>query len=248
MSWEDIAIIVVAVLAGSFVKSITGMGLPLVAIPVMSLFVPTETAIVVMAIPNAAQNLVLAVRHRHVRHETNRLALFCGVGMVGALVGTITLGVVSENVTRLALVAVVAVYLVLSVTRPTFRVTDEMARQGTVPVAFLAGLFQGGIGISGPVVATWHHGLRLGRDAFVFSIATVFFLTGATQAAVLGVSGRLDGRLSVSLLLVVLVLTTVPIGGRLRDRISATSFERLVLGLLALSCASIAIDVAAELW
>jgi uncharacterized membrane protein YfcA len=246
MSGSDIAIIVAAVLAGSLVKSITGMGLPLVAIPIMTLFVPVETAVAVIAIPNAAQNLVLVARHRASRHHTSHLALFCGVGIVGSILGSLTLGAVPDEVTKGALAAVVGAYLVVAIVHPDLEIGERTALTGTAPVGFVAGLFQGGIGISGPVVGTWHHGLRLTQDVFVFSVATVFLLTGTTQVVVLGARGLLDGRVTVGLLLTALVISTVPIGSRLRDRLSVEAFQRVVLAVLAVSCASIVVDLVAS--
>jgi uncharacterized membrane protein YfcA len=55
MNGTDLAVVAVAVLVGAMVKSITGMGLPLVAIPIMTMFMPTETAVAVLAMPNVAQ-------------------------------------------------------------------------------------------------------------------------------------------------------------------------------------------------
>jgi uncharacterized membrane protein YfcA len=245
MSGTEIAIVVTAVLAGALVKSITGMGLPLVSIPIMALFVPTETAVVVIAIPNATQNLLLAVRHRDAPRESRHLAIFCASGVLGAAVGALSLGLVADRVTRLVLATMVATYVVTSLFAPRVRLGERGERYGTVPVGALAGLFQGGIGISGPVVASWHHGLRLSSDAFVFSVATVFLITGVTQAAVLAARGLFDGRILVSILLTALVLSTVPIGDRLRSRLTVDTFRRLVLVLLAGSCVALVADLVA---
>lgn len=246
MTATEITVVVAAVLAGSLVKSITGMGLPLVAIPVMSLFVDPTIAIAVLAIPNAAQNVTLSVRHRHARHDVPRLAGFCTAGVAGAALGAVGLGVVPGTVVRLALVTIVIAYLVTALTRPDLHIPPHVARRGTVPFGFVAGLFQGGVGISGPLVGTWHHGLRLPRDSFVFAVATVFFITGSTQAVVLALRGELDGRIGVSVLLTALVLTTIPVGARLRARLSGVAFERSVLALLAVSCVSLIVDLLAE--
>jgi uncharacterized membrane protein YfcA len=247
MSGDEIAIVVAAVLLGALVKSITGMGLPLVAIPIMALFVSTETAVAVMAIPNVAQNLVLAVRHRHARHESRRLLQFCGASVIGAGVGALSLGLVADWVTRLVLVTMVAGYIVTTLVAPDVRIGDERERRAAAPLGLLAGVFQGGIGISGPIVGSWFHGLRLSADAFVFSISTAFLIAGATQSVVFGVRGTLDGRITVSVLLSVLVVATIPLGSRLRRRLSIETFRRLVLLLLAGSCAGMTVDLIGQL-
>jgi len=243
MSGTDLAVVVVAVLVGGLVKSITGMGLPLVAIPIMTMFMPTETAVAVLAMPNVAQNVVLVYKFRQWRTSVGRLPMFCLAGVVGALAGAYVLDVVGERVLQLALLIMVAGYLVSTFTHPHFEIDERAERVGTIPVGALSGLFQGAIGISGPIVGTWHHGLKLHRDAFVFSIATVFTLTGTAQSVVLGVQGKYANRWGAIAVVAVIVLITVPIGSRLRTRLPAEWFERMVLVLLAVSCVSIVVDL-----
>lgn len=243
MTGTEITIVITAFTLGAMVKSITGMGLPLVAVPIMTLFMPTETAVAVVAIPNAVQNLALVISHRSARSSTRNLLAFCAVGVGGAALGAISLSHVDEWILQLALVVMVAAYLISAVLHPNFEITSAVERWWTAPVAFVGGIFQGAIGISGPVVATWHHGLRLTQNAFVFSIASVFLITGTTQVSVLAFQGKLDGRLLVSLLLIVIVMVTVPIGRRLRDRLPIETFRRLILLLLAVSGTGIAADL-----
>lgn len=243
LTTTETALVVVAVFAGALVKSVTGMGFPLVAIPVMSLFLPTPTAIAILAIPNVAQNAILVVQHRTAWPRTQHLGSFCAAGVPGAVLGAYALVTVPEALVRSALAAMLAAYLVTTLARPGLRVPDRHVRSWTAPVGFVAGVFQGGIGISGPIVGTWHHGLRLVQDAFVVSIATVFVITGAAQTIVLGLRGELEGRLLVSLALLLVMLVTVPIGTRLRRRLSVDRFRTIVLVLLAVSLVSLVVDL-----
>jgi uncharacterized membrane protein YfcA len=54
MSGEEIAVALAAILLGSAIKSISGMGLPLVSIPIISFVTDLETAVAAVAIPNLA--------------------------------------------------------------------------------------------------------------------------------------------------------------------------------------------------
>lgn len=97
MGTAEIVVIVVAVLAGATIKSVTGLGLPIVAIPIISVVAGPEVAVAVLAIPNAAQNLVLAVRNRRHVHETVALGRLVVAGIGGAALGAFALGVVPED-------------------------------------------------------------------------------------------------------------------------------------------------------
>ena len=243
MTATEIAVIIAAVLVGSLVKSVTGMGFPIIAVPIMSLYTGPATAIAVIAIPNAAQNLGIAWSHRHAHAETEGLSVFCGVGVLGAVAGALTLGVVPEDLTSVVLVVAIAAWVLQTLRRPDLVVRPEQRSLANPLAGALAGIFQGAAGISGPIVAAWHHGLRLSREAFILSIATAFFLTGTAQIAVLGARGELSGRLGVSAVLTIIVLGTIPIGSRLRDRLSGPAFERLVLVMVAASGLGLLVDI-----
>ena len=243
MTATEIAVIIAAVLVGSLVKSVTGMGFPIIAVPIMSLYTGPATAIAVIAIPNAAQNLGIAWSHRHAHAETEGLSVFCGVGVLGAVAGALTLGVVPEDLTSAVLVVAIAAWVLQTLRRPDLVVRPEQRSLANPLAGALAGIFQGAAGISGPIVAAWHHGLRLSREAFILSIATAFFLTGTAQIAVLGARGELSGRLGVSAVLTIIVLGTIPIGSRLRDRLSGPAFERLVLVMVAASGLGLLADI-----
>lgn len=244
----EIVLVVVAVFVGALVKSVTGMGFPLVAIPVMTLFLPTPTAVAIIAIPNLIQNTILVVQHRAAWNETRHLALFCAAGVPGAVLGAFALVTVPEVIVRGALAAMLAAYLITVAVAPDLRVPERRIRSWSVPVGFGAGVFQGGIGISGPIVGTWHHGLRLAQRAFVVSVATAFTLTGTAQVAVLGLRGEFDGRLLVALGLTAVMFVSLPLGARLRRRLSVDRFRSIVLLLLGASLVSLVVDLVGRLF
>lgn len=246
LSTLEIVLVVGAVFAGALVKSITGMGFPLVAIPVMTLFLPTPTAVAIIAVPNVVQNLILVVQHRSAWAQTRHLVVFCGAGIPGAVLGAFALVTIPEVIVRAALAAMLGAYLLGIARAPDLRVPEQHVRRWSAPLGFVAGVFQGGIGISGPVVGTWHHGLRLAQDAFVLSVATVFTLTGAAQVTVLGFRGELDGRVLVAVALTVVMLVTLPIGGRLRRRLGVDRFRTIVVVLLGASLVSLVADLIAR--
>ncbi len=243
MSTTEFIIVAIAVILGAIVKSVTGMGLPLVALPIISLFVGAETGIAVLAIPAITQNAGIVASNWHARRDARGLATFCGAGAIGVVLGTLSLGFVPEQVTVIALVISICMWLYQQIRHPEHRVEPEREGLLSPVIGFVAGIFQGGSGVSGPIVAAWHHSLRLTRDAFVFSIAIAFGLIGIAQTATLGLRGHLQGRLLASFAISAIVLASVPLGPPLRRRLSSRGFERAVLGLVAASCVSLSIDI-----
>lgn len=240
MSGPEFVVVAVAVLAGALVKAVTGAGLPIIAIPVMSLFIPVEEAVVIIAVPNALMNLALLRNVRHAAGGTRDLVAFNGLGVVGAVIGTFVLVSVSEEPLLVALAAVVLAYVLTQGRRDGIDVGAETSRRWSPPVGLAAGVMQGAVGISGPIVASWMHALRLSRDAYVFSVTVSFFLSGATQIVVLAASGRLWGTpLALGIGATLPILATVPLGARIRARLAGPHFDRVVLGVLAVSAVAL---------
>jgi uncharacterized membrane protein YfcA len=226
VSSADLLLALAAVVVGSLLKSITGMGLPLVAIPTISLFVGVQEAVVVMAVPNVLLNALLAWRERGALPATRDLPRLGGTAVVGAVAGTVLL---------VSIPAVVIGYAALVLTVPQLAMGSETSRRWAPAVGVSAGFLQGAIGISGPLVATWIHSYRLHRRAYVLSVSFLFLVAGVAQSALLIAGDRLTGLWLAALLASVPAALSVPLGTRLRDRLQSQTFDRLVLATLVAS-------------
>lgn len=241
MSGGELAVVLVAVIVGSVVKALTGMGLPLVVVPIAALFTDVESAVVVIALPNLLANVVLGVRERAHVAETRDLPVLAGCSIVGAFAGALLFVSVPEEPLIVALVVSIGVYLVLFFAKPDLHTSPATSRRWAPTVGLVAGGFQGAIGISGPIVGSWIHGYRLTRGAHVLSVTSLFFVSGTAQFAILVGSGKLDGRFPATLLACVPVLASIPIGTTVRDRVSSRGFDLAIVGLLASSAVALII-------
>lgn len=235
MSATELGIVLIAVVIGAIAKAVTGMGLPLIAIPIASLFVDVDTAIVVIAFPNVLANLVLAAKERDSYPETRDLPVLAVSGIVGAVFGTLLLVSLPETPLVLAVVVVIVGYIVLLFAHPELRTTPARSKQMAPLVGGVAGLFQGGVGISGPIVGSWIHSYRLGRSAHILSVTSLFFITGLAQLVILVGSGELAGRVTATLLACVPVFASIPVGTRLRNSVSVRGFNLAIVGMLGVS-------------
>jgi uncharacterized membrane protein YfcA len=241
VSGAELTIVLVTVVVGATIKAITGMGLPLIVIPVASLFVDVEDAIVVIALPNVMANGILAGRERSSWPATRDLPVLIATGVVGAVGGTLLLVNVPEEPLVVALIVSIVGYVALFFLHPELRTTPRTSRRLAPAVGAVAGVFQGAIGISGPIVGSWIHSYRLPRGAHVLSVTILFFLSGLTQLVILTVDGQLADRLAATLLACVPVLAAIPIGTALRDRVSTRAFDLAIVGILAVSAVSLTV-------
>ena len=226
--------------AGSFVKSITGMGYPMLAIPVLSLVVGVEAAVVLIAVPNVVLNAVLGIGTRSERSHTRDLPVLLATMTLGAVAGALVLVEAPEEPLLIALALSVLAFVVLRLRDPDLVLEPATTRRWSPLVGILAGLGQGAIGVSGPVVAAWLHGYRLPRDAYVFAVTLLFLAGGAAQLVVLLVAGLFTPeRWLAAGVALVGALLALPTGVRLRSRLPGETFERLILALLVVSGASL---------
>lgn len=241
MSGLELAVVLAAVVIGSISKAVTGMGLPVIVVPIAALFVDIGDAVVVIALPNLLANGVLARSERSHYTDTRNLPALAIAGVIGATIGTILFVNVPDEPLVIALIVAIGFYIALFFLKPDLRTTAETSARWSPLVGGVAGTFQGAIGISGPIVGSWIHSFRLPRGAHILSVTSLFFITGATQLAILIVSGELDGRIVATLLACIPVLATIPIGTRLRDRISVRHFDLAIVAMLAVSSVALCI-------
>ena len=242
MNGTELAIVLAAVVIGSVAKAVTGMGLPVIAIPIAALFVDIETAVVVIAFPNVLINTILGVRERHSWHETRDLPVLAVAGIIGAVAGTLLFVNIPETPLVIAVIVAIIGYVVLFFAHPDLRTTPQRSRKLAPPVGLTAGIFQGAIGISGPIVGSWIHSYRLSRSAHILSVTTLFMLTGLTQLIVLIANGELAGRVPATLLACIPVLAAIPLGTWLRDKVSVRGFDLAIIAMLSVSAIALAVE------
>lgn len=192
MTPESIVVIFLALAAGSLVKGISGLGLPLVAIPVMAGFLGAERAVVMMVVPGIIINFALMWTYRAHATALPHLPLFAVVSIIGVAIGAWILSAVPERYIFIFMALWLGVYLVKTLMlKSEFRLPPTAHRNFAAAVLLVAGLIQGATGSSGPVVATYVHALRLPQPAFVFTISVYFQVFMFTQVAAFSWLGML---------------------------------------------------------
>ena len=240
MTTTQIVVTLVSVLLGSVLKSTSGIGMPFVTIPAISFVATIETAVVVGALPNLVLNLALVWAQRGHWHETRDLARLSAYAFVGGAVGTFLLVSLPERPLIAVLILVVLAYVALRIRSPEFEVGPAASLRWAPVVGTTAGIMQGAVGISGPIVVSWIQSLRLNRDAQILAVTTLFAVAGISQFPVLVASGELSGLWTITLLACIPALATIPLGNRIRSRLSSAAFDQFVLALLVLSAIGLA--------
>jgi uncharacterized membrane protein YfcA len=219
----------VAALAGG-VQAVTGFGFALLAVPLLSLGLPTETAVVVSATLGLVSSTAQAVLERQHGDRPTIGRMLLGAA-VGAPLGFVVLVVTTEWQLRLLLVLVIAAFLVVNL-------RGLRLPQGGRGVDLAAGLVSGALNSSlstnGPPLVMALHARQLSPPVFRGTLTAVLAGANIITVALFAVGGRYDADVG-SLLLVALpgLGLGVAVGVRHRRRLDPERFRQLVLALLA---------------
>ncbi|MFB3078462.1 MAG: TSUP family transporter, partial [Lysobacterales bacterium] len=106
-----LAAALLAIGIGALAKGITGVGLPILAVPALASLTSVEEAVVLMVLPGIAANGWLVVTHRKwavLRHHGGFLLL----GLAGGVFGTWLLSSLDDRWLKLILAVWLGVYLI----------------------------------------------------------------------------------------------------------------------------------------
>ena len=231
----SLAIMFAALAAGAVVKGATGMGLPLVALPVITAVFGLQHAVSVMAVVQIITNSMQLWQFRaEARNERMHfLPLFLVAGVCGVLVGTWALSSLPERVLVFSLGLLLLGYFALKLTAPDFVVSPRNARVFGPFAGFGSGALQGATGISAPIGVTFIHAMGLERTAHLYAVSAMFLVLGLVQFPALLLSGIMQPAwVAQSVLALIPIAIFMPLGQRLAGRLSRRAFDRLILVFL----------------
>jgi len=224
------ALIILATIAiGAFMKGITGLGLPLFAIPALAIFVPVDAAVVIMAAPSLVANTWLVYRYREKLPLMAKHRVFLVLGFIGALTGTWLLASVDDRLLRVVLASWLGVYLLqhfLGGGRyAAFAGKNELAG----PLGFAAGSLQGATGISAPVIGPYYHVHQLTLSDYTFAVAFTFALLAFGQVTAMSTVDLMTPTLAgYSALATATTMLFMPLGVRFAKRVEREHFDKIL--------------------
>lgn len=237
LDFARLTILFAALGAGAIVKGATGMGLPMVALPVLTSAFGLQHAIAIMSITQIITNGWQMWQFREARSDVRLgfLPLFLALGLIGVVLGTWALGNLPERVLVMSLGVVLLAYFVLKLTNPHVAVNDRNARRFGPFVGFVSGACQGATGLSAPVGVTFMHAMGLDRASHLFAVSAMFLAFSLIQLPALLLSGIMRPEwILESFLAMVPILIFMPVGQFLAGKLSRQAFDRMILIFLGL--------------
>lgn len=225
----SIAFILATIAVGAFIKGVTGLGLPIFAIPVFALFVPIDSAVVIMALPALVANIQLVVAHRKQMPLMGNHSGFLIAGFVGALIGTWVLKNFNDEILRTLLAAWLGVYLLQHFTGRATSGIFSGSNGLSGPLGLAAGALQGTTGISAPIIAPYFHARGLTLSAYAFAVAFAFALFSVAQMSAMTAFNLLTPTLlTYSVIATIATMIFIQLGVKFSGRLSRETFERFL--------------------
>jgi uncharacterized membrane protein YfcA len=222
LSWQVLLVVGLAAVLGAFVQAVVGLGMGLVAAPVVGLLAPALVPALPLWLALLISGLMLAGERAHV--DWRALAWALPGRVPGTVVGAWLVSRFSEEQIGIALALMTLLAVGIAVRAARIPVTPTTL----VSAGFGAGVTGTATSIGGPAIA-----LLFQREApeVMRSTLAVFFFAGVLLSlAGLGLSGSI-GRDSwhVGLVLAPGVVVGMLVGRAVRDRIPRDAFRAGVL-------------------
>lgn len=230
LNTETIVILALFLALGGMVKGIIGLGLPMVTVPLISLYLPVDATLSLVAVAivltNAYQMLAGGGAVKvFIRFRTLILPLALTTALTTRLLVT-----AEPAVMMLVLGTLTAGFSMISLANFRFNIPAARERRLSPLFGFLSGICGGFSGFFGPPLLIYFIALELDRDAFVQTIGMVFFV-GATSL-VIGLAANgiyTEGAWLPGLLSLIPVITGQVIGHAVRRFIPQEAFRKVVL-------------------
>lgn len=235
MSAQEILWICLVVAGASATQAISGFGFALIAVPLLSLFIDPQVAVVLATVVGAFSSTFQAVADRRHANKSlvQRLALSAYIGMPFGLFVFI---VVSESILRF-IVGLVVLLAAIALIRG-FSISQSNKKLDWI-MGWASGVLATSTSTNGPPLVFLLQAKKLSPESFRASINIVFSLTSFGAILLFALSGNITSddfagiAISIPMLLIGLA-----IGFKVRSRINAQQFRILVFVLLIVSALS----------
>jgi uncharacterized membrane protein YfcA len=236
----DLAIVVAGLAIAGLAKGIAGMGLPLIATPILAGVFGARSAVAIATIPIFASNSLLLTQGFRRRGLVRGLGTLIAASMIGTAIGTLLLARLDQHTFAILISAMVAVFLLRG---DRLLGDDPAALRARILgplICFVGGVLQGTTSIASPLVGSYFHARRLAPADFVFVLAAIFELNSIVQLVGYSLQGLYTPDIvAIGLLGLVPTLLGLVAGIYFRGRLDAVLFRRLIVALLVLSVANL---------
>jgi uncharacterized membrane protein YfcA len=236
----ELIVLVVGLVVAGVAKGVSGMGLPLIATPILAGVFGPRVAVTVVTIPIFVSNSLLLIHGLRSRHLLRGITSLMVASAIGTAIGTLLLAQLDQR----AFAVLIATMAVIFLARGDRLLGDDptalRARILAPLVCFVGGVLQGTTSIASPLLGSYFHAQRLRPADFVFVMAAIFELNSVVQLVGYSLQGLYTPEVvALGLVSVVPILLALGVGIYARGKLDETLFRRFIVALVIVAVVSL---------
>jgi uncharacterized membrane protein YfcA len=224
------AAVVCSLFVAGLLKGIIGVGMPVVALPLLSLFIDVKSATMLLSMPLVFSNLPQALEGGKTgRCLMQLMPVFIGM-IPGLFLGVRVLLALDADVAKILAGLVLMAVAGVTLLAPNLQIQSRWAVPTGITFGFFGGILGGIAAMAGPLVFIFLLAKGLRGKAFTKGASLYLVVSSGLLAILLTASRQLSWLdISVSTAALLPVLLGMYAGQRMRDRIAPETFRKLVL-------------------
>jgi uncharacterized protein len=222
--------------AAGATKGLIGIGMPIIAVPLLNMVLDVPTTVALLSIPLVATNIPQALEGDPLSAVLRRLApIFVGL-FAGVFAGVALLATLTSTYLKPIVGIVLLMVAVLMMLGPRVRVPKRLEPVAGPAVGVIGGLAGGLAALPGPFVFMYLLALGMERDRFV-QYSSAFLTVAASLMTItlggIGLFGWSDA--TISLIATIPILGGMWIGRNIRTLVAPELFRKVILGVVMVS-------------
>jgi len=225
----------VMLLAG-LVHGAIGLGFPMVATPLIAVFLDVRLAILITLLPTITVNIASILGGTDYRSSLSRFWLLFTFVLVGSIAGSLMLAYLDPSPFRLALALLILLYLWVTLTgKLSAGWVGSANNLAMIGFGLVAGISGGITNVMIAILLIYFLSLQMPKSSMVPVINTCFLIGKLSQITILSAAGMVSLMLAAQTVpLAVAALVALFAGKRLGKAIDNERYTRIVYGLLFL--------------
>jgi len=219
-------------LAGSTVKGVVGIGLPLVAVPLLTLLVNLKTAVTLTTVPIVVSNAMQSFQGGWFKPMLRRFWTLLVPLFITILFAVRLLVVLPERLLDLIIGLAIIAFPVFVSLRPSLRLPPRHETWLNPLVGILSGLLGGISTFYGPPLMLYVFGMRLSKEEFVPGISLMYTVAATGMLIGLWVMDvSTPAEIGLSALMLIPTGLGMWLGRFVHVQLSERNFQRVLLSV-----------------
>lgn len=229
LSLADFLVLAAAFGLGGFIKGVVGLGLPMIAVPLIATVFDPRTAIAAMILPIMGSNYIQARQGGSIVEIASRFRWLLIPMVAGSIVGAAVITSIKLDHAALILGILVATFALTTLAGWQPRLPSGVDRRLRPVIGLVSGLIGGMSSFFAPTVAPYFFTLGLDKNTFIRAMGVTFLVGEAPLFIGLAVTGFAPpGVWAVSAAGWATVGIFMALGARVRQHIPQKHFMTLV--------------------